>query len=534
MRSVVAAATLLVCVRDVRADAGITVSGLSFDCRDCSTNAGPPCQVTLGKEHRMLSCDAAVTELLNQAVKDADTEHPSAAELRKFLLASTVPPESAKAALSLLMLNETGRRALTQDAYSFASKYGPVLATLVSNKKSESEVWMAYWKLPSQEGIQLDGALRAAILAHREELTAADLFQDLSIVDTEKDVAELKVYEAALTGSRDELAKSVKDAREYISRCVDTDNAATQSCVPETRRGLPGPVIKYLERVQVQRIVNAAATGKLSSEQILERLRQTNFKEARTPAAHDLVRDILQNAPALPYEERTKVLSEENEPMLQVFAENDKGIAGVYATALCKQAEELWEHEQVKPALHLLELSFKIVPESFEERVRLISRIGESPLYQNDTALQDQFLSVVEAHKPPDPEVFRKRLLGVFAILAGLSFLWMIAVYTFKQRKYAAEQAALEMERDEAELMVLLEFFGLTENDTVQELARRYRKKAKETHPDMQRSGSAEFQDLLEKYQRARELMLKYSVDETSEPFDETVDEDGEESASED
>jgi hypothetical protein len=499
----------------------LTLSGMNFECEDCALVSEDPCQVRLESEPRLLACNDAVHQLLSKLVESSGApDMPTVAELRKYLLSENVSPDIAGSALALMLRSDIGRRALIQDAYSFATKYSAPLAKLVSSERSTSDVWLAFWRLPGQEGIQLDGALRAAIIAQRKELSAQDLFGDLTIVDPEKDMSELKIYEDALQKDRKDLADLVRSAREYLDTCGDfaSIDRNPERCSNEHLQKLPPAESKYLQRVQIHNLILDSRSQNVTPAQLLSRLRQVNYEEFRTPEAHELMKRVLEESRNLSFADREKLLSEENVKVFSTFAENDAVIAHDFVVLLCKQADESWDKDDRVKTTELLQLSFKIIPGASDDRRKLLDKITQSDAWKSDTDLQEHFAEFMPAADGGGGQVSgggldQNKLLGILAIVSGLSFIWMLFVYHARQQRTKLDESAIQDEiilaSEEAELQDLREYFELGPEDEESELTKSYRKKAKETHPDVQKGADGDFQDLQAKYQRARELLLR-------------------------
>src|SRR5262245_48199875 len=89
-------------------DSGIiSLFGMSFACEECEVRTDPPCRVTFRALAQVLSCEEATTRLLKEVIdKGKEPKHPTAAELRHFLLSGVQPAEAAAMAVKLLLMSD--------------------------------------------------------------------------------------------------------------------------------------------------------------------------------------------------------------------------------------------------------------------------------------------------------------------------------------------------------------------------------------------------------------------------------------------
>ena len=505
----------------------ISVYGMSFECPRCSVRTAPGCEVLFDGTSKPIDCDSAVKELLGKALnKSAETDLPSVSEVRKYLLTTTPADAPTELALRYLLKFESGRRALIQDAYTFSEKYSAALAAIVPSTVSASDVWLAFWKLPSEEGTDLDSSLRAAIIANIRELDAKDLFMDLSIVDPQKDIEQLDVYYSALAANRQDLAQLLKLTKSKLIACSTVEQPAAE-CTAAKLSSLPPEAANYLQRVQMHRLIDDARGGKLDFNEIFPRLRATNYKEFRTPETHEMVLNALRSAKNAQFTERERLLDPTNRAVLSTFAHNDKLIAQQLIAVICRHAQDLWTEQNTQRTLELLSWSFRIDSDPSEERIRLFQEISDSPLWNEDKELQKQFKDVVEsAKKGRGVTKFTKILLLSLSGFTGLFFVYIY--FVLKTKPSAAEEAEIEAEiiaaAEASELEKLLEYFGIAENPVQSALTRSYRKKAKETHPDAGGGRKEQFQDLTASYRRATELLRRLGKDQEDEAADTDAD----------
>lgn len=493
----------------------ISVSGLTLTCKDCMLESAEPCRVS--RKTGLMSCNDALAELLEESGSRGVPESPSPADLRRYLLGQGVPSRNARAALALLLSSETGRRALVQDAYTFVSRYSSELASLVSKTADAKEVWAALWKLPASEGITLDPKLRASIAAGLDELDESELFADLSVASPEQDLGELSVYLETLSSARPQLAASIRVAQEFLERCRKgiQGTGVGDACAIDDTAHLSAAARRFVERTKVQWLVADAVAKNLPANDILSRLRTVDIAHARTPSLHDVVSKLLDAALIGQPEMRTTLLSPENLSVLRVFSANDKSIANRLIRVFCKSAEDEIASGRLEAALKILQQSFAINDETLDFRKSLLESIFNSTLWEREPSLHEEYSALLKRRKDGEPwyQLSQKQLLGLFGLLSGAAFLWMLAAYAYRERRLAEERQQLESEllilAEREELKELREFFGLEPGQGEAELTKVYRRKAKETHPDANASEDKGFQELNERYQRARELLSR-------------------------
>lgn len=494
----------------------IRLNGLSFVCSHCELREGPPCRVSFLDASRITSCDEALAQLLEQSVRGKfNPEHPSPSELRTLLLNTTQRGTIAELALNLLLRTDAGRRALIQDAYVFASRYSLELSRAVSVDAEQKEVWRTFWNLPSQEGVSIAKELRAKILAYSPNLSAQDLFVDLSILPSAEDVRDLELYEQTLEGRRPELAVEIRKVREHLQRCENgrTDGSDDTGC---KAADLSEPASRFINRVRIQWLIHSTETGVISMPDFIDRLNHLSFEKSRTPALHETLIKAIEFANQHS-EIANKIASPEYFPMFRIFSANDRVLGTRWVGLLTKQADEFFRAGKFDESLSLLEESFKAMAEPVEARIAFLNTIVYSEAWRERPDIRTRFREVVRRGVPARPwyELSTEKLVGVFSILSGLTFVWMMYYYVDRQRKATAERAALEAEMtalsEREEIRVLRAFFDIRSEDGEAELTKSYRRKAKETHPDLYGGQTEKFQEVQDKYQRAKELLARRS-----------------------
>lgn len=528
---VTAAAMIQSSVASAQSPSSFQLSGLSFDCKGCTLASESPCLVSLPRGDAPVRCDLALPQLLKAALAGYDEARPSPAELRRFLLGESVSPETAIAAIALMLKSDAGRKALTQDAYPYAAKYSAELSGLVSSSPEQKEVWMAFWRLPAREGISLDSRLRSSIVARIEDLGEADLFADLSVADPAGDLKELRTYESAFGERRSQLFSSIRRVREVLERCREPliRGTTADGCSVDDISKLPEPARQYVERVKVRWVVAAAERGEFSASQLVSRLAGLNTENARTPALHEAVVKALTAVAQAPAAEKEALLSPSSHEVLKTFSANDGIIANRYARLLIERADELFIAGRIEDSLNLVGQSFEVVSKPLDYRVQFLQKVAASPEWSAAPALQAKFTEVVKRYEPREPwyRLSQQKLIGIFGLLTGLSFIWLMFAYAYRQRRIALERAEVEaevlLEAELTELRELREFFGLKRGEGEATLTKIYRRKAKEAHPDVKGSGHTEFfQDLNERYTRLKELLSRLpDVDESTVDGDE-------------
>ncbi len=524
---VLAACLALFSSRDAAADDPgiISLFGLSFDCADCEVRPGPPCRLVFRTPNQIVSCEEAAERLLREVLdKEKEPERPTAAELRHFLLSASQPPASAASAIKLLLLSEAGRRALTQDAYTFATKYEAVLADAVSGNPAEKDVWMKYWRLPATEGITFKSELRPRILAAVSSLGEEELYQDLTIVKPEEDLKSLAAYERQLRGVRQDLSQKIAAVRAYLESCQAAviGGGAKPGCGRDALEKLSAPAQKFIDRVRIQWLIAAVDAKSLTLPEFVDRLSRIDFEKVRTPNVHETLTRALDAAKAGTLEEREKVTATDNWPMLTVFSKNDRVIAHRWAALLVQHGAELFEAGRADEAYKFFKNSFDTVPEAVDARAEILTKMIESKKWVDNPEVQDKFAQIIRSVIPQTPwyHLSKNKLVGIFAILCGLSFIWLIIAYTYKVKRQDELAAELTLLAEQEELAELREFFGIAPDGGEPELTKSYRRKAKETHPDVNKDSMEEFKDLQAKYQRARDLILGIRRNEYGEIID--------------
>jgi len=417
----------------------------------------------------------------------------------------------AERALGLLLRTEAGRRAIVQDAYLFAGKYGKELSRLVAANSELEDVWLRIWQLPSREGVALVPELRAEILANLKGLNEQDLFADLSMFQSDNDLADLETYEKILTPKRGELASEIKNVREYLRACGNPMTSAnvTQGC---QIAGMAEAAQRFVSRMQLQWLVRSFENQTVSPANFVKRLSEMNFEKLRTPALHEALLKAI-DAGAAQGAVGEQICKGEYFPMFRIFAANDRVLGVHWVGLLTKRADEFFRVGDYDASLRLLDESFKAMPEPVESRIAFLNTIIYSESWNDRADIQKRFRDVVRRGVPARAwyDLSEEKLVGIFAILAGLTFIWMIYYFLYKHRLALEERNALEAEMtalaEREELRMLRAFFEIEAGEGETELTKSYRRKAKETHPDLYGGDTAKFQEVQDKYQRARELL---------------------------
>ncbi len=508
-------AALLFLGADAERVATISLFGLSFRCPACEVTSQPECRVTFYHADKILGCREAFSNLLSEAAAEAELPaYPSVAELRRFLISERRSAETARPALQLLLKSEGGRQTLIQEGYAFAGPYSEVLASLVRDSAEQRPVWRSFWNLPSQEGVDVGVAFRAEIFATLHELKADDLFSDLTIVRPEQDIADLEVYETILEAKRPEIAAEIHQVRLILQEC-DVMHSAEARCGEASARLSP-VAAKFVERSRLQRLTRAFSDGKLGVIDFIDRLKVVDQSKLRTPGLHGAIVKALASAlDEQASDVRDRITTTAYRRLFEEVGKNDSIIANRWAALLCYRAGELFTAAKYDEAVELLEASYRVVETSLPERVEFLKKAADSPAWTSNPGLRKRFEEAVRresAEKPwyaLSPTAVTVAVLGI-ALFAGA---WATYALRIRRAQIVEEQRGLSAEltafAEREELQKLLLFFELSDTAGEAELTKSYRKKAKETHPDVSGRNSAQFNDLQEKFRRARELLLR-------------------------
>ncbi len=496
----------------------VMLEGLTIPCADCEISESGGCTITFADSGRTVACPLALAELLGKlADSDRPATQPTAPELRRLLLKPELDPRLATSALSVMLQQPAGQKALTEEAAIFASKYPRELETLFVKGKGSIDLLKAYWALPQTEGVKLSAGMRAAIASRLPEVGVAGLLSDLSVVDIDRDEATLTEIEQVLRSIQPEWAEKIGQLRAVLRFCSETARAGRreEQCQSGMEEKIGADLFHYFSRVRAHYTLLGIAGANLNTKETMARLEDIDFSSLRTPESHAQILKLVEKALGETPDQRDTLLAPDSRKMLKVFALNDKGISRAYGELLTKGAADLWRQGKDEAAVVLLDESLEVYPAEIERRRELLLDFRGSPSVEKFPRVKAGILQLrggsisVEAVKE-NPWVLVPYVLLV--IPAGL-ILWGLCIFVVRKRRENEEEQARKqyeraMLREQMELRELLRDFELEEDAGEVELLRAYRKLAKETHPDAAEEGSeAEFSKMTLKYKRAKELM---------------------------
>ena len=503
----------------VRAEAQtVTLDGLTIPCADCEMSNAGECSITFTDTARTVSCSLALAELLGKLADSTEVvTKPTTPELRRMLLRPELDPRLASSALSVMLRQPSGAKALMEEAAIFASRYPEELAQLFMKGQGSAELLDVYWKLPQTEGVKLGAGMRAAIASRVPAIGLSGLLSDLSIVDIARDEATLSEYEQVLLAIRPEWAQQVTELRSVVRFCSETAKAgrSEDQCQIGVEEKVGADLFRYFSRVRAHYTLLGIAGANLNTVDTLKRLENIDFSSLRTPESHAQILKLVEKALEETPDQREALLERNARKMVKVFAQNDRGIAKAYGELLAKGSSDLWRQGRDEDAVVLLDESLEVYPAELERRRELFLDFRASPAVNRSERVKAAVAEIrrgsisVEAVKENPWLIVPYVLMVVPLLLIG----WGFVIFFVRRRRESQEEMARRqyeraMLREQMELRELLRGFDLEEDAGEVELLRAYRKLAKESHPDASQEGSEiDFSNMTMKYKRAKDLM---------------------------
>lgn len=336
----------------------IHIQGLSLPCLGCKVVQENYCKIP--SRSMLIPCDKLLEYLLlNQAHATPITETQSAEtrvkpeeylkpdELLRYLLVSDAGGRVAIASLQLLLKNEQGRAAVIRQADALIARQSEALVSVLIQHGTTEEVLASLWKVPTivapSKEMANKHALRGIIAALSSQLTFDDLISELSITDQAADLEQLKNWKRALQQlpalSEEKTAwiKNLMQLELIIFSChqIVTFADLNQKCRASVVES--ASLTRFRERLYLQRVVTLASPLKVPASEILTGLATTNYRDYRTPEAHQLIVTALEQVAKDPRSSEMVMKHPSVRVMLQTFSETDRTISQLVQSALYKQ-----------------------------------------------------------------------------------------------------------------------------------------------------------------------------------------------------
>lgn len=452
----------------------VRLSGLTVLCPSCRQHDETYCEVPYQGEDVLVRCEEALDYLLPELAYDGyDGKHPSAAELRSFLIREDPAYPAAKAAIELLLQTKEGQHLLRESALVLIDRYGEIIEECIKNSRGTPELWRSLWYVGGEGNSATVIRLRATIAVQHPELDIEDLYLDLSIKNTARDIRTLELLAAVLRSSGSTWVTEFQKVKEMLHYCSSVSlSEVFEGCGESEISQLSRAAQSYLKRVQVQAVLSFIDQKTPLPKDRISLLARIPYKKFRTPECHSVLLGALQDLQRSGEEELREISGEEGVmEMLSVFARNDDEIAA---------------------------------------QVRRISLTLRSKSGLEDAEALNQALELAGVAADQQGEkVARKG--SIFPAVVGTLLVLGLAATAFRFRRKGGEclsEAGLTSE-ERAELRRLRQYFDLRPNASVDDLIKCYRQKARTLHPDMGNGNPAEFGMLTENYDRARNLLAR-------------------------
>ncbi|MCB0360064.1 MAG: hypothetical protein KDD44_10520, partial [Bdellovibrionales bacterium] len=246
-------------------------------------------------------------------------------------------------------------------------------------------------------------------------------------------------------------------------------------------------------------------------------------RDRRTPKVHqDVLTALIEIASAPPVESKKLLERPAAIEMLRYFAEFDDQIRYWVATMYLQLARAMLAAHDDGASITYLEQSYAMQMENVESRRNvLIALSQQAESNESDSGLHDRLrtLRVAEGLEVSKTEERRVGIIRVITLILTLILIVVVARWILRKlRNYRSlkqeQQSRHQLLAEREELRELLIFFGLTAKSSLEDLAKRYRAKAKLIHPDRPDGDPVRFKQLTQRFERTRELMERYSLRE--------------------
>ena len=521
----------------VRAQETVTLEGLTLPCGGCSVErSGSECVVSLDHGSTTSRCSTAAYKLLEARRESGyDGTNPTVAELRKFLMRADMTDEQAYLPLSLLVEIPSGENAIKLDASSYVSQFPNAIAKLVEEGKGSTELHELIWKLPQSEGVTLDTRLRATLLAKSPTLSVDTVVADLTVVESQKDADDLKMYAEALRPMRPEWSIQLERLEQFIRVCETQFQSGTgdKECTRDAIKDLPDSFKRYGERLRIRATLHGIKTSRPTAIEKFSRLARLDYIDHSTPELFVAVSDLLTEAAKSDITTKTTLLDARGKKMFRAFARNDTVIGRLYAELLVSVAVERWRAGDDETTLEMVEESIQSYPLELSARrdllfdfrsVKDLTRFpGTQAAVRQLTAPTGTAIENIVTSSGPSSDKKKLMLVAIAGLLGivalGLYFrLQLERIKREQQEIEAALRYRSELAREDGELTNLLKFFGFSVKPDEVELVKAFRKMAKERHPDAEGGSHELFNELQRNYDRLEELLTKESHDQPIPP----------------
>ena len=451
----------------------ITIDGLTFYCPTCVQVNEHDCQVTQAGAPVLIACSEILDYVLTQAVAN-QSQHPSKEEILSYLKNNQVPHNRAAQLFWLLTRSENGHDEFIFNVRQFTRMYPRTIEELVNEGWGTREILKALWEVigPSSDNGTLN--LKTAVAVQSPDYELADLIDGLSVTNIVGDQLVLKTLEQYLQMLGSGWVGNVQKLRKLLVACSEVDfNYDTAGCSAEQIAELQPNLQVYLKRVHIQHVLSKITAGSMDVKEKLRLLATTPYHEYRTPETHKMLQSILDEIERGEADVDWKELRDSDiGEMLAVFAVDDQTLMRTMSRLISSDAAR---KQKDKTA------------EKEYERAKAI-------------------LPKVKAGEGARPSLFLPIAVVVVVVCSLFSahFVWLRLSRAAAFR--GKEPENLTPIRD-GELTALRMYFGLEGEATSENVKRRYRKKARELHPDVEGGDASAFAELNEKYQRILELL---------------------------
>jgi hypothetical protein len=458
-------------------DGLVRVQGLTFNCPTCSRQDDSNCIIPNKGEDTLVACDDAIEFLLKERVDgDYDFLHPSAVELRNYLLSDGLSYSRRRAGFELLFKAKDGQQELIKHAGSLYGLHNGVLEELINEGLASEEVLEHFWSMPL--GSDSRSARIRTIIAHaHHSYTFEKLFNSLSTVDLLKDEQDIAAMAGLLRLLGSSWATDVELAEKVFPKCSKPIGEKSCDLAKVEQKSIV--VARYFEKVKTHLTLRQISEIETAPDTVLATIAQLPYERVRTPDMLDLIVEAV------------------------VSLENDQGYWQGCSKAVFKMLADVGQHdEQLASLLHAL-----VKDSNFSQSIALLKMEKEFEVYQTGHS-----------------ELYARSRLGVstdsvigkqwqmFWVLLACATLSLLLFYMYR-RYFDTPDAVIDEHplspEERAELRSLRKYFKIAPGAKNVELTKRFRVLARRLHPDVDGGSNHAFTELGEKYTRAQELLKR-------------------------
>jgi hypothetical protein len=454
----------------------VRVEGLTFNCPSCSRQDDSNCIIPQDGKERLVACDDAIEFLLKERVNgEYDLLHPSATELRNYLLNDGLSYSRRRASFELLFKSKSGQQEVIKHAGSLYGLHYDIFEELINEGLASKDMLEHLWSMPL--GSDRRSARLRTIIAHAHPSYSLEkLFNSLSAVDLLKDEHDIAAMASLLRLLGSSWAMDVELAQSVFPQCGKPIQGISCDLAEIEKRS--GVVARYFEKVISHLTLRQIADTETAPDTVLSTIAQLPYERVRTPDMLELIVEAV------------------------VSLENEQGYWQSCSQDIFRMLATVGEHDdQLASLLHAL-----LAEPSFEQSIARVEMSEEFAVYKTGYSELYARSRLAGSMKSEEKQGKIAWLLFFSASLSALLF--------YAYRRWFADERVVNQghalsSEERAELRSLRKYFKIAPGAKNAELAKRFRVLARRLHPDVDGGSNHAFTELGEKYNRAQELLKR-------------------------